>query len=432
MSGKKISIKNVLLIAIIILCAYTRGINFFVVNDYENVNRQFGSGLVITITTPIIIYLILSFIKNKKIFIKDLKEPIIIFMFFSIISLFFPIKRNIRLSIIAVLLIIEYGLLFLSIKSLYKYKEVYRCIDISFKISLIIQTILGSLKSFGGIKIPFITDSGVDIIRNGVYRMTGTFAHSGEFSMYIFIMFIYFLCQYYFNGKTRYLSYVGICLFDLFYSGSRTIILLSALIFGIIILIKYRKSIMVKTFYILVGIIGGFVFINSDAFYKLFIEKSFMEMLDVRFVHYIAGFRIMTRDMMNFLLGVGLNNNVNYIIENYNFTFNNISLNSIVSSGFMQRNPIHNSFLVIGVELGIVGLILYARIFLRELGLLKINKIDSQFKANYVFINVTIISYIIYGFQGWALLKNPLWIMLIIIISFASILRGEEKKNEAN
>ena len=145
MSGKKISIKNVLLIAIIILCAYTRGINFFIVNDYENVNRQFGSGLVITITTPIIIYLILSFIKNKKIYIKDLKEPIIIFMLFSIISLFFPIKRNIRLSITAVLLIIEYGLLFLSIKSLYKYKEVYRCIDISFKISLIIQTILGSL-----------------------------------------------------------------------------------------------------------------------------------------------------------------------------------------------------------------------------------------------------------------------------------------------
>nr|WP_304358184.1 O-antigen ligase family protein [Clostridium paraputrificum] len=430
---KKITFKELMLIMLIILCAYPKGIGLFSIIDFQKVNREFGSAVVISSITPIILLYILIFIVRRKIKIDDIKEPVFIFMLFVIVSFFFPIDRDIRLSLFALILIIQYAILLIILGNIYTYREISKCINISFKISLIIQTILGGLKTFFEIKIPYITDSGVDVIRNGVIRMTGTFSHSGEFSMYIAIIFIYFLCQYYFMKKKGNIIYILICIFDLFYSGARSILIISTMCFILIVMIKYRKSIILKFSYAILLFSSITIFINSNVFYKLFIEKNFLEMFEVRFLHVIVGIRILTRNIINFLFGVGINNNVDYIINNYDFCFGDLSLNSLVSVQFMQSNPIHNSFLVVATELGIVGLLLYIWIFARELKNFRLIKsLEDNKKSDFVFVMVSLLALIIYGLQGWALLKQPLWIMLIVIISLSNIIRKSGGVNEGN
>ena len=296
--------------------------------------------------------------------------------------------------------------------------ELWKALDVGFLILLIVEIGVGFLY-YAGISIPFLTAEGEGFgVRSGWLRMQGTLKHPASLSFLLVFIFLYYASKAFYNKDKKSMGLMALSYVGIYFTFARTALLVSSLLLIILLWIYYRKHILIK---VLIGIIVAFAAIQvtlSEWFENMFVEQSILDMFQARFIHWIMGWRIMTTDMFNFLFGVGINNNVDYVMNNYSHLVSGLSGSAILTADFAVSNPIHNSYFIIGVETGIVGLIVYGYTLAKMAfgsikPLLKQKGILTYANA---FVAYAVAWYAIYALQGWGTLDELGIPMLCLIM----------------
>jgi len=416
-----IRIGSMLIAVIIITCVTPREISLLTfANDY--VTRPYGNSL--SISLPMIftfLFTLLLIPRRKKTKKSMWQAPVVQFFNWGIISglfLFFN-RASFQWYSCGAFKYLIFATMFVLLATFINLDELLVGIDIGFRVSLIIQTLIGFLYVFFGVLIPFVSNYSTSI-RNGLSRMVGSFAHPGDFSLYISILYVYFLAKWLFAGQKKSFFYVAVCFIDIYFSGARTMLIVSMLVTIIVLMKRYRNRWELKILLVAAIALGAYWFVQGDTFQDLFIRHNFFDMLTARLVHWIIGSRMMFENVSNFLIGVGLNNHVDYIDAHFsNYAGLVYTASAVLTSDFVRSSPVHNSFFIAGSELGIVGFVLYIRVYLRLLTFVIKNLKNRREKQIpqwlFVFIFGVFIILLLYCMQGWATHKDFSWTMIVII-----------------
>lgn len=414
----KVNLRQVYLWVLFFSISVTPGINFLHTDEYYQGNfiqRQFGSAITINAFTLLLLIGILYLLKKGRWKVKG--DYLTILLIYSCLSVIFPNGQNRRLTIIGIYALIKYVLFLRILTTLYKPEEYKKYMDQAFKGLLWFETFCGVTYVFAGIKIPYVTTWSMDSMRNGFLRMAGTFASGPEFALVIAVLLVYFLVEYLLGHRRSVLKYIFMATFDLWFAGSRTLILVSMLVFSFVLWQKYKKK-RIQIYLLIFGLLIVAIIPYTSIFRKLVIENSIVDMLKTRLIHWILAFLIM-KDHLCF--GVGLNNSVSYIINNPELVSKVYTI-SLESIGFYYLNPIHNSILILFVELGILGGVIYLGFYVNLIwkSLKKVlrKNIDRNYRKEGIFILCEMMVLFSYALQGWGTLKEFGWILMVIIYSY--------------
>ncbi len=423
--NRRVDLRKVILVLMIVTCVLPREQTIYAFQ--ENLTREYGS--VISITIPMIAMLGIIFLNRGQIsYNRFIENPLLTWFNFAIASGLFILINEGKFSyyLVAASRMMLYILMYILLSYNISKKTFFEAIDLGFRITLIIQTIIGCLYEFFGISIPIISNYS-DSVRNGMKRMVGSFSHPGDFSLYIAIITLYFVTQLIFRREKRVIPFVFMGTMDILLSGARSMLICTLIACFALLLRKNRNNIFLKLGLVISVIVGIVIFLKSDIFQDLFIKHNFFDMFLARFVHWIIGIKIMTRNPINFICGVGLNNCVDYINEHFSAFTGLLAQQTVIDNSFVSHSPIHNSYLIAGVETGIIGIILYARIYLKGLiDSIHLVKKKSKYKAEAMFIGAAFFTYAVYAMQGWSLQKNYALTMLVVLCAFLHHLKVKE------
>lgn len=421
-------LRSFILGALIVLCAIPR--EYVLASFADSANRQYGSYVSVTLTMLCIAAFMLT--GNLYFRKKYLKAPLVVYLIFSIISgIFLPVNSgNLIYYAVAVIRYVVYMVLFFILCQNISRRDYERAIDIGFKIALFLQLIIGCLAVFFDMYIPYISSQTANR-RNGILRMVGTFAHPGDCSLYLSIIMMYYLCKVLFKHDKKSLPFLLLSYFGIYLTQSRTMMIISLILAAFILFRRYRKYAIVKLVFFFGIFAAAFWFFRSDIFYELFIRNSFADMIIARLVHWIMGVRIMFSSIGNFIFGVGLNNIVDYVRSHYSEFSSLVGMSTILSEDFVRGMPIHNSFFIVGCELGIVGFILYIRMYVSYIrNSIKKIKLDKDKLFEYMFVISSLVSIAIYCLQGWAAHKEFSWVMIVVITAYFYVLTNDDKSTD--
>lgn len=429
---KKIRAGSAVIALTLITAGLTREVSYKIL--YDTITRPYGNS--ISVSIPFIVLVVGTIMaKGTRLhLVNESQRDIIGFLLLGIASvLFLPINSGgTRAYLIGAVKYLQYLIVVVFLRC-YSKEEYIAGLRSGFALGVILQTVVGGLYIFFGIQIPFLTGTNTGI-RNDRLRMVGTFSHPGSFSLYIGIIMLFFLCEYLFDKKKFSLLYLVMAGIDLYLSGARTMLVAAAVVSWVILIRRYRNSILLKLGLILTVSLAFYWFIQSDIYQELFIENSAFDMLLVRLGHSIIGLQILFSSVINAFFGVGLNYHVDFkVLHASQFSW---------ITGFLMRSsryttyevgisvPVHNSFLVAGDELGLFGLILYIGIFVRWIlsiaNLLKNRKrFDQEKLGELIFCFSAACVLIIYCLQGWAMHQTHGWYLLILLRSLTGVVTRE-------
>ena len=242
--------------------------------------------------------------------------------------------------------------------------------------------------------------------------------HPGALALFSCMSAMFFLSCYLNNYEANgAIKGILMCMFIVFFTYSRTSYLA---IIGTLFLVYFiyynRKRIRIKSIiYVCLGLTAiTSVFLLSplaDMFFKSDVDVQ----IENRELHYLLALGCFTDSP---LIGVGLNNHVNYL-------YNYLNTNYIGRVGdFFITNPVHNSHLIILAETGIIGFILWVYFFLSRIFRGIKFCIGSDVSINIInlaFAGILVV-YLVYGMTGWACLHRELY-PIPIIVGFFSYLR---------
>lgn len=426
MKVKKNSLNGVIISLLIILAPITR-IRIILYQMITEIDNRVYSNE-ISLTFSIIIIAFFAVLNLRTLVRRKVSAPkgLVFFLLYSILTIVYGTYTNADAVKCGLFQIVFYLLLLIVCERLNNPDNLMASIENGLTIGVLFQSSIGIL-NYLGISIPYITAERTTTIRNGLMRMQGTFSHPSELSLYILIGLVLFLSRFYIEENRRHLILLILAYVDILLCGSRSAMMISVVMLISVLWIKYRKKILGK-FLILVVIVSMVVFIPmTEEFQYFFLELDFNEMFQARFLHWIIGWRIMTSSLKNFLFGVGLNNNVDYISTHYLSLSEGLSANSKLTADFAINNPIHNAFFVVGAETGIIGFVSFICVFLK--GIIKSYKrykAYSTYRTENIFVTLSFCAFLFYHIQGWGGLKQSAWMLFILLEALNC---GLEKKN---
>lgn len=143
-------------------------------------------------------------------------------------------------------------------------------------------------------------------------------------------------------------------------------------------------------------------------FSETFLKTNADEMAQARFDHWVMGFDIFKASPV---IGVGINSHLEYVTRT-------ISLNKEIHNDFLTTNPIHNTHLIILVETGIVGLLLWVVFLVSLFNKAKWN-IGQEINTALSLTQIALImTYVIYGFTDWAPLSHSTFPIFLLFTYF--------------
>lgn len=246
--------------------------------------------------------------------------------------------------------------------------------------------------------------------------MSGTFPHPGPLALFgIFVLSIVI-----FNSTiNKFIRMNGIILSMgvIILAAGRTGIFLMLLVLVTYLISDLRNingnKVILITIYCFLVVIGIVIF--NETITKVinrFVNSDISHQFNTRLNHFVIAHKYIKRRP---ILGLGLNNYLDYTHMEYAISF---------YDDFNLSNPIHNAFLLIAVEIGILGLICFINFIINTINNYK--KIKNYTKTDeykkYRGIIAFIFVYCIYNLQGWAGLQTRSLIMVFII---SAMLRNE-------
>ena len=291
-----------------------------------------------------------------------------------------------------------------------KYKDtIYKYLVLG----LLIQLVLGLLQKVKGSALGLvILGEGFDIFRASVsgYEkgFSGTFGHPGPMALYANYLLAILLFNKNIKPKIR-ISGVILSSIIIIVAAGRTSILIMFLIFAIYILndlIKLNaQSILVSMGIVSGGVVSFIMFFERiKPLISRFTDSDISFQYNNRMKHIVLGMEYIKE---NPLLGLGLNNYLDNTYNDYPFQF---------STNFYLSNPIHNAFILYGVEIGLIGLIVFALFLINNVIMYnKINKKINIEERNVLKGSLTVlIIWCVYALQGWGGVQTRSLLILLL------------------
>ncbi len=366
--------------------------------------------------------------------IKFRKSDIFLGTFFLISGASLIIAQNIEISIYQLIKLAEFILLFWYIRTNLKFlrlKTIFELIIISGVFQSIIAILQFFKQSSLGLKhfeagvfspgIPGVATFFVDSYK--LMRSYGTTSHPNVLAVFLFasIFFLYFLYIQPNSRKTTriiLMSALAVLMLGLMLTFSRAVIIVffgSTILFLGISFFRYnsRSKFKIIALFLLVLVYAGMIaFILLPEISSRFLSTSYHEQSVTLRVYYnkiaISGI------FDNPFLGLGIGNFVWHLFNNYQL------------KEFWLYQPVHNLYLLIAVETGIIGLLA----FLIFIGKILIKQIKNLFikKLNMIAL---CLNAILFSFLCLGLIDHYFWTIqqssLLLWLGLA-ILTGYEKK----
>lgn len=246
--------------------------------------------------------------------------------------------------------------------------------------------------------------------------MSGTFPHPGPLALFGTFVLAIVIFNSTINKSIR-ISGIILSMGVIILAAGRTGILLMLLVLAIYLISDLRNinsnKVTLIAIYCILAVVGIVIFNGPiTKVIDRFVNSDISHQMNTRLNHFMIAAKYIERRP---ILGLGLNNYLDYTHMEYPIS---------VYQDFNLSNPIHNAFLLIAVEIGILGLICFISFIITTITNYK--QIKNYSKTNeykkYRGIIAFIFVYCIYNLQGWAGLQTRSLIMVFIIVA---MLRNE-------
>lgn len=414
-------------------------ISFFIITipfQYEltvitgKLNSAAGTlGTKLNITIPFLLFLFLFLVSKYKIkskikFSKWFRFTLILI----IISLINPYNNIKFATIIFAFFLLSHFLFFYYISRTLNQREIILGFFDGFFILCVLQVGLAICFPLLGIKE--VTTMVHTFGEEGATRMgtrigaIGFFTHPGNLALFTTIASTFFLGCYLNNYKKKIsLLILGLNVITLILTYSRT----SFLVFVIDLFLVYyicqnaKKNILTFSnfFKFICPIIGILIYIIFfSPLSDFFLKSDANEMFDARLIHWYMGSQTF---LSSPVVGVGLNTHLEYMFYHYSL-FEKMDIGD-----FFWENPIHNIHLIVLVETGILGFVLWIAFIFNNISKCKediANKRNKILSATQIGLLAGVS---LYGFTGWAPFSKGFLPFLLMISFFAIQFRNSIK-----
>ena len=354
------------------------------------------------------------------------------------INIFNPNNLSVQSTIIALLQLFTYITFLYIVCSCVDSDTLLRAIFNGFKYTVIVQTILVlCFPILGMTQVVELFRENVSIRAEERPGAPGTFSHPNNLGGYIIYVIVFYASCYIMNFRKKESLIWGLAsFFVLIFTFSRTALLASfvALITIVVIYITRNGRIFTlrNIFTLILPLLAGAgVLIFLTPIKDSFIGSNMDEMMLARLLHFYCGYETITEHPW---IGVGLNAHLEYIRENVTFgtMFGNINRFFWRAEEFMYSHPIHNVFLIITSELGVLGLlpILFFMCyrFYNIKKVLRSNASDAD-KIMFLFSIGLICCISVHGMADWAPFSQQLrniWVLAFFVTAIKKINKQPE------
>ncbi len=265
---------------------------------------------------------------------------------------------------------------------------------------------------------------GTEGLERGV---SGTLGHPGTYAIFLTLIYPILLTQYIYWKKSfkRNILIISIivCFLGILISNARTSIVIVLVSTFIIILgnllirnrvkLNITKLLRITITFSVILVVSSYFII--DQVLTRFFSSDFLFQIGERNKIGDLALEIIFKDPMTTFFGVGLNNYTDVI--------------SSFGQGFIYSHPVHNYYLLLWAEGGMLHLFLF--IFLTFIGVFKTievtRKASIYLAPKALGVLVSIMSLVIYNLTGWSNSHNQIFILYIVLVGLSGMLYEEFK-----
>lgn len=405
-----LDIEKLALILFVICIPISYEKDFFLLNDYHMVTKEYYTFNIMHIFAIFFLIEIITNIKKVKIHV----DLVLLFVFNIILIYGVFTSLNNWASFFDYIRYFIVTLIYIYFSRIFDYKKYIDIIINTFVFGAIFQFIVGILQILrdGPVGL-YILGEGSEVFRLGVSNyekgFSGTLGHPGNLGLYALLILSW--CLFSVKYKKDSINFTGIIISTLIIiiAAGRTAILIMVLVYFIYTLkeaakFEVKKMILLAaTFLILIIIMLLFKdYINEII--NRFTASDMGVQVENRYIHIELG---ITYFQTHPIFGIGLNNYLDYTSIDFPESFYN---------NFYLSNPIHNVYILYLAEIGISGLVVYVISILSNL--VYYFKTPSTNRVVISGFLIALLCYAIYNFQGW----GGLFTRSLIMIYFNSAL----------
>ncbi len=362
------------------------------------------SGLVIDLYTIIIIYFLFLLISHRISFHLVYSRFMVLFLVYVFINTFF-ISPN---SFISLGFLCRFFTVTLAYVIILNFTEEN---VVSFlkgaRLSLIFELLLGFYQLGTGklLGLGFLGERALrsdigSVIEKGI---SGTLEHPGIYSIYLLCLINLMIILHFKKHSSLNILLIGLAIVQIVATFSRTSI--AILLFYVFVMVYFYflkgplsiKKMFYAHIFILCVII--FAFFGYKPLLERFFHSDFTAQINNRIEYWKSAFNIIK---LKPFLGHGGNM---YLIALQRYSY-------MVDDPYTQT-MVHNGFLLVWAELGCLGLLFYLWGFFRCLKNLR--KYFSSY--DFRFLSLSLLTILIYNFQGWGALRPQMYYITFIVIA---------------
>jgi O-antigen ligase len=345
--------------------------------------------------------------------IKENKKGIFVLSMLLFVALINPYTYYWKACLPVFLRLFQIYMLLMYLSKTMDWDEILKGIYDGLSIAIILQSILVVFYPIMGLAIVTTIFRGDEIgqwaeRREGYSSAIGTFMHPGSLALFSTLVLMFFIsCRLHMYRSRASLIHILLCVFVIVFTYSRTSYISSFLAAGFLMFIfPNLKKIKVSTIlYVFFGVIIVILVVQNTALANLFLKSDSEMQTESRLIHFGLAYEMWQKSK---LIGIGLNNHVAFMS-----TF--VSRDFFAVDPFFFENPIHNIHLIILVETGVLGFVVWIYYIISRI----LKGLRNSLYSNGVgIINLSnvgaILAYVIYGMAGWSGFHREIYPIILL------------------
>lgn len=335
-----------------------------------------------------------------------------IFLTYAIYTLINPYNMARRQTLVEVSYLLSFAVFIYLFANSFSVKSVVRGIYMGLAVTVILHFILAICYPVLGMEsVVKLFDNEAATRSEERVGAVGTMGHPNVLGTYVSYYFTFFAACFFTAYKRRESAlFAAMAFIVIILSASRSALMASVVaLVGIVVFYVYRRYKLLSFQSILKGIIPLGIFIAillTGPLSFLFSDvEDLDEMTTSRLMHYYCGYEIFQDHP---LVGVGMNSHLVYLVENSSA----VMLEQVFDAAdiwqpeeFMFTNPIHNIWIILIVELGLIGFLPILVFVIWYIATFKRRTQQSQ-NRYYNILNISglgvIFCWLIQGSSDWA------------------------------
>lgn len=368
---------------------------------------EFGNGIRLEVTSIFSIILILSgFTKLPKgAFTFRENKMIYLLLFFFLIAIVNPANPFRTAVLVPFSFLVQMLFLLKLIDANFSRAAVLRGVFDGLFITMVMQFILCMLYPVMGLTYFSTLFRGESALkwaerREGYTSAIGTFKHPSHMALFTLIAVTFFFsCYFNHYQRRRCLQAFAMAAVIIFLSYSRTTYIVTMAVVAILFVVRrgrgiFTPRIILRSLLLFSSILFVLYFTPLS---ELFLKSDSEVQVENRMIHWALGYESWRNSPY---FGIGVNAHVFYMSHVLNFD----PFGGKKVLDFFLTNPIHNIHLIVLVETGAIGLIVWICFFFGSIGRYSKSIRISSYPLrvfNLMYVGI-LISYFLYGFFGWA------------------------------